>query len=148
MFLPAGELHAYLDGVGIELMANSDNVLRGGLTPKHIDVKELMSVLTFRERHLTILDAEKISETERVYPTQADEFVLSVITLKKGLKHSSTEERSVEILLCMDGKATIRQCGRDEAIIMEKGNSVIVPASINKYLIEGDAIFYKAAVPM
>ena len=44
MFLPAGELHAYLDGVGIELMANSDNVLRGGLTSKHIDVDELLRV--------------------------------------------------------------------------------------------------------
>jgi len=49
MFLPSGTLHAYLDGVGIELMANSDNVLRGGLTPKHVDVKELLNVLNFEE---------------------------------------------------------------------------------------------------
>ncbi len=45
LFVPAGVLHAYLDGLGVELMAASDNVLRGGLTPKHIDVPELLSVL-------------------------------------------------------------------------------------------------------
>src|SRR5262249_38765022 len=47
MYLPAGELHSYLDGVGLEIMANSDNVLRGGLTAKHVDVPELLRTLTF-----------------------------------------------------------------------------------------------------
>jgi mannose-6-phosphate isomerase len=47
LFLPAGNLHAYLSGAGVELMANSDNVLRGGLTPKHVDVPELLRVLDF-----------------------------------------------------------------------------------------------------
>jgi len=148
MFLPAGEPHAYLDGVGIELMANSDNVLRGGLTPKHVDVKELMAVLTFGERSVEVIETEEQSETERVYPTRVEEFVLSVITLGKGLSHTSDENRSVEILLCTDGKATINEYGKNDAITIEKGNSVVVPASIPKYNIEGDAVFYKAAVPM
>ena len=47
IYLPAGNLHAYLRGVGVEVMANSDNVLRGGLTPKHVDVPELLRVLDF-----------------------------------------------------------------------------------------------------
>ena len=47
LYLAAGNIHAYLDGLGIELMAASDNVLRGGLTPKHIDVSELLEVLDF-----------------------------------------------------------------------------------------------------
>lgn len=47
LYLPSGNIHAYLDGLGVELMAASDNVLRGGLTPKHIDVPELVSVLDF-----------------------------------------------------------------------------------------------------
>ena len=51
LFLPAGNLHAYLSGAGVELMANSDNVLRGGLTPKHVDVPELLRVLDFGARH-------------------------------------------------------------------------------------------------
>ena len=148
MFLPAGELHAYLDGVGIELMANSDNVLRGGLTPKHVDVKELMAVLTFGERSVKVIETEEQSETERVYPTRAEEFVLSVITLGRGLSHTSDENRSVEILLCTDGEATINEYGKNDAIKIVRGNSVVVPASIPKYNIEGDAVFYKAAVPM
>lgn len=48
LYLPAGNIHAYLSGLGVELMAASDNVLRGGLTPKHIDVDELLDVLDFR----------------------------------------------------------------------------------------------------
>ena len=55
LFLEQGELHAYLDGVGIELMANSDNVLRGGLTSKHVDVDELMHILSFEEKQVDIL---------------------------------------------------------------------------------------------
>lgn len=47
LYLPAGNIHAYLEGLGVELMAASDNVLRGGLTPKHIDVPELLAVLDF-----------------------------------------------------------------------------------------------------
>lgn len=148
MFLPAGELHAYLDGVGIELMSNSDNVLRGGLTPKHVDVKELMAVLTFGERSVEVIETEEQSETERVYPTRAEEFVLSVIALRRGLSHISGENRSVEILLCTDGKATINEYGKNDAITIVRGNSVVVPASIPKYNIEGDAVFYKAAVPI
>ena len=59
MYLPAGELHAYLHGTGIELMANSDNVLRGGLTPKHVDLDELLNVLTFKEKSVERLMPEK-----------------------------------------------------------------------------------------
>ena len=50
-FQPAGTLHAYLEGVTVELMASSDNVLRGGLTRKHVDVSELMGILSFDKRH-------------------------------------------------------------------------------------------------
>ena len=76
LFLPAGNLHAYLTGGGIELMANSDNVMRGGLTPKHIDVAELLTILDF-EPGLTGL-VEAVEETSGVwrYPTPAPEFAL------------------------------------------------------------------------
>lgn len=147
MFLPAGELHAYLNGLGIELMANSDNVLRGGLTPKHIDVQELLRILNFKEREVEILLPEKRKETESVYSTQAEEFALSLISIKKGLSHSSSMDRSVEILLCTEGEATITDTGKDEKIIIAKGASIIIPAIVGKYTIEGEATFYKAAVP-
>ena len=59
LYLPAGNLHAYLFGVGVEMMANSDNVLRGGLTPKHVDVPELMRVLDFTAGDREILRGEQ-----------------------------------------------------------------------------------------
>ncbi|MCB2148000.1 MAG: mannose-6-phosphate isomerase, class I, partial [Deltaproteobacteria bacterium] len=79
MFLPAGQLHAYLDGVGIELMANSDNVLRGGLTPKHVDVPELLSVFRFEETPIKILEPVTVGPAESGYDCPAEEFSLTVI---------------------------------------------------------------------
>ena len=152
MFLPAGELHAYLDGVGIELMANSDNVLRGGLTEKYIDVPELMNVLNFKERAVNILSPIKESDCEYVYDSQAEEFLLSVLSLRKDITYHSSADRSVEILLCVDGRATIKEADESGELTVSKGVSVLIPASVRKYDIIGDAIgdtvFYKASVPI
>lgn len=148
MFLPAGELHAYLDGVGIELMANSDNVLRGGLTPKHIDVSELLSVLNFKERKIHILPKKVINDCEEAYHSQAEEFILSVIKVKNGISYTSSANRSVEIVLCTDGKATITDIEKESFIPLAGGSSVIVPAAVNIYRIDGEATFYKASVPV
>jgi len=148
MFLPAGELHAYLDGVGIELMANSDNVLRGGLTPKHVDVPELLNVLNFEERELDILSPIESNECERIYSSRAEEFVLSVITLKRDLTCHSPTNRSVEILLCTDGEAIITDLGNNDKLAFGRGKSIIIPSAVKKYCIEGNATLYKAAVPV
>jgi len=148
MFLQAGELHAYLDGVGIELMANSDNVLRGGLTPKHVDVHELLNVLNFEEREINILSAQKRSNYEYVYLTPADEFELSVITDDKSMDYTSSEKRSVEIILCTDGEATIKDIGKNVSVALVKGVSVVIPASVERYGIKGKGTFYKASVPV
>ncbi len=148
MFLPAGELHAYLEGVGIELMANSDNVLRGGLTPKHIDVPELLSVLNFKEREIHILPQKAINECEKAYHSQAEEFILSVIEVKNGISYTSPANRSVEIVLCTDGKATITDIETGNFIPLVSGSSVIVPAAANFYRIDGEATFYKASIPV
>ena len=148
MFLPAGELHAYLDGVGIELMANSDNVLRGGLTPKHVDVPELLNVLNFEERELDILSPIESNECERIYSSHADEFVLSVITLKRNLTCYSPTNRSVEILLCTDGEVIITDLGNNDKLAFDKGKSIIIPSAVKRYCIEGNATLYKAAVPV
>lgn len=148
MFLPAGELHAYLDGVGIELMANSDNVLRGGLTPKHMDVPELLSVLNFEERELNVLSAEDIDGCESVYSSRAEEFVLSVISVKEGMPCHSKQNRSIEILLCVQGDATINDFGTHARTALSKGKSVCVPAAVEAYSIVGHATIYKASVPV
>ncbi len=148
MFLPAGELHAYLDGVGIELMANSDNVLRGGLTPKHVDVKELLKILNFKQREVKILTTEKVNPCERRYESLAEEFVLSVVTVKTDRGYYSPGERCVEILLCTDGKAVISDFAINKSIVINKGRSIIIPANVERYSIEGNAVFYKASVPI
>ncbi|MEA1947506.1 MAG: mannose-6-phosphate isomerase, class I, partial [Thermodesulfobacteriota bacterium] len=148
MFLPAGELHAYLDGVGIELMANSDNVLRGGLTPKHIDMPELLNVLNFEERKVNILETEQINQCECVYASHAEEFILSIIHVKEGIIYNSPAHRSIEILLCTDGKATITDLGENDKVVIDKGKSIIIPEVVTKYSIQGNAAFYKAAVPL
>lgn len=148
MFLPAGELHAYLDGVGIELMANSDNVLRGGLTQKYIDMPELLNVLNFEEREVTILETEQINQCECVYESHAEEFVLSIIHVKQGMIYNSPSHRSIEILLCTDGKATITDLGKNDKVVIDRGKSILIPAGVTKYSLQGNAAFYKAAVPL
>jgi mannose-6-phosphate isomerase len=76
VYLPAGNLHAYLGGAGVELMASSDNVLRGGLTTKHVDVPELLRVLDFSPLSIAPL-RPATSGHEHIYPTPAREFCLS-----------------------------------------------------------------------
>ncbi|MBU4259512.1 MAG: mannose-6-phosphate isomerase, class I [Proteobacteria bacterium] len=148
IFLPSGELHAYLEGLGIELMANSDNVLRGGLTKKHIDVPELLKVLSFEETDVNILLSQKDKDCEGVYYSMAKEFVLSVISDEKNISYTSSEKRSVEIILCTDGKASIADVELNENITLTKGASIIIPSSVNKYRIQGKATLYKASVPV
>jgi mannose-6-phosphate isomerase len=148
MFLPAGTLHAYLDGVGIELMANSDNVLRGGLTPKHVDVAELLNVLNFEERDSNILNMETINPCEQGYESHAQEFALSVITVKTDVNYYSLDKECVEILLCTDGDAVVVDLAGNNRIEIKKGVSILIPAVVKKYSIKGDAVLYKAAVPI
>jgi len=148
LFLPAGELHAYLKGVGIELMANSDNVLRGGLSPKHIDVPELLKVLNFKPRHVEFLKEKKKRKTERIYDSFAEEFVLSAISIAEGEFYQNSNLQSAQILLCTEGQAQLADSGNKHILHIEKGDSVFVSAAAISYTIQGDAVFYKATVPV
>ena len=148
MYLPAGELHGYLKGVGIELMANSDNVLRGGLTPKHIDVQELLSVLNFTDGDLNILGPEILTSGEALYNTEAEEFVLSVLKIRKASPFNSPRNRSVEMMMCTEGEVTVTDLSDGETTLLTKGASILVPAALEQYLVEGEGILYKAAVPV
>jgi mannose-6-phosphate isomerase len=147
IFLNAGELHAYLQGLGIELMANSDNVLRGGLTPKHVDVPELLRVLKFEDREVTLLKPQESIAAELVYPSPAKEFELSVITLGKGMQYRSPVDRSVEILICTRGKAMLTDYGSQTETQLPQGASALIPAVVERYAISGEGVCYKAAVP-
>ncbi len=127
-------------------MANSDNVLRGGLTPKHVDVPELLKVVNFEERDIKILQCQEKNINECIYKSRAEEFILSVISVDSKKNYTSTAVRSAEILLCTDGQATITDCGKNSAIPIQNGTSVIVPASVRMYNIKGMAKIYKASV--
>lgn len=148
MYLPAGHLHAYLDGVGIELMTNSDNVLRGGLTPKHVDVPELLSVVRFEETAITLVEPGPVRPAESGYDCPAEEFCLTVIRPIDGQPYVAPAIRSVEILLCTAGEGRIEEAGRGRRLTLKKGDSFLVPADLVAYAIRGNVTVYKAAVPL
>ncbi|WOC13418.1 mannose-6-phosphate isomerase, class I [Gordonia sp. MP11Mi] len=112
LYLAAGNLHAYLHGTAVELMANSDNVLRGGLTPKHIDVPELLRVLDFTPVSLAELTPESTTVgSELVYLTPAPEFRLSRVRLDgTGLHQPSSISFGVsgpQIIAVLSGRITV-----------------------------------------
>lgn len=148
LFLQAGQLHAYLQGVGIELMANSDNVLRGGLTPKNIDVAELLSILDFTGAEPEKVQIESSTAGEEFYLTPAAEFRLSRISVEEGREYLSGGERSIEIIICTRGSASIWDLSTGAGFPVKKGDSFIIPASVAEYRITGSADLYKAAVPV
>lgn len=140
IYLGAGNLHAYLEGVGVEIMASSDNVLRGGLTKKHIDVPELMKALDFQAGPVAPLVPRAIDEVESVYETPAPEFRLSVLTLSGPPVTRTTD--GAEILLATRGSAELH--ANDKRAKLARGASAYVPASAKSYAIEGDATVYRA----
>jgi mannose-6-phosphate isomerase len=128
-------------------MANSDNVLRGGLTQKYIDVPELLEILTFEEKEIEILIPLKAGVCEEVYPCPAEEFVLSVVKVGSGRSYQSRDSHNVEILICIEGQTRIYEHPGEEEITLFKGQSAIIPAICGKYRIEGEGVLYKASVP-
>jgi mannose-6-phosphate isomerase len=143
IYLPAGNMHAYLRGVGLEIMANSDNVLRGGLTPKHVDVPELLSVLTFADGPVDVLTPDDAG-TERVYATPAPEFRLSRIDVGEGHGFRASSRNGAEILLCVAGTVDAR--ARSEAMTLGRGQSLFVPALDGGYEITGQGRVFRATV--
>jgi mannose-6-phosphate isomerase len=109
MYLPAGNLHTYLRGTAVEISTNSDNVLRGGLTSKHIDVPELLRVLDFSYGALPVQRGERVGPQETAYCTPAEEFQLTRLEWAQG---ESTpvllSSPYPQILLCTHGSAELR----------------------------------------
>ena len=149
MYLPAGQLHAYLEGTGIELMANSDNVLRGGLTPKHVDVPELLRVVRFVESPVAVIEPVPVGPGEAGYPCPAEEFALTVLHACEGKPYESSDRRSVEVLLCTSGDGRIDETGSaHKGLSVKKGDSFLVPANLDGYVLRGDLVVFKASVPL
>ncbi|CAM4055227.1 MULTISPECIES: mannose-6-phosphate isomerase, class I [Tsukamurella] len=132
LYLAAGNLHAYISGAAVEVMANSDNVLRGGLTPKHVDVPELLRVLDFAPRDPSELaPGTSTVGTEVVFGTPAPEFRLSRVRLDgTALKRAASVEldaRGPQLLVVTAGTVTVRSAGR--SIDIPAGSGLWMAAS-------------------
>ncbi|MGW7033137.1 mannose-6-phosphate isomerase, class I [Streptomyces xanthophaeus] len=137
MFLGAGVPHAYIDGLGVELLANSDNVLRAGLTPKHVDVPELLKIVKFESGDPKVLRPE--GDAEEVYETPIDEFRLSRFLLAPGGASRTLPAGAPQILLCTAGSPKAGE------LTLAPGESVFVPAD-EKVELSGTGTVFRATV--
>ncbi|EKO3434734.1 mannose-6-phosphate isomerase, class I [Vibrio fluvialis] len=132
MFLCARTPHAYIKGTGLEIMANSDNVLRAGLTPKHMDVEELVKCTDFVPKPInTLLTQAEINGCEHHFPVPVQDFQFSVF---QAPKEQRVEMSSAEILMPIDADvALLAQSG--ETLVLGKGQSAFIPAYVGNYTI-------------
>jgi mannose-6-phosphate isomerase len=126
IFLPEGNLHAYLQGAGVEIMANSDNVMRGGLTPKHVDVEELLSLLDFRPGFAGLITSVELSPGLWRYPTPAPEFALWRVE-PAGSTVELPASHLGRVLLATDGSLTLSSDSTE--MTLTRGQSAFATAA-------------------
>ena len=146
-FQPPGVLHAYLEGTNVELMANSDNVLRGGLTNKHVDSEELMRTLSFDSGTPSVLLGDPVSSTETIYRTSAEEFQLSRLELGPGKPHFRKAGHGPDTLIVLAGSA--RVSSESGSHLLKRGETILAPHGL-AYTLEsktGRATVFRASVP-
>lgn len=142
IYLPAGNLHAYMHGVGLEVMANSDNVLRGGLTPKHVDVPELLRVLDFTPASEDLIRPTVTTDgMELVYNTPAPEFAVSELRIDgEHLGHeidAPSHHDGPQILLCTEGSTVVYAKG--DKVTLQRGSAAWVAADEGPIRLSADA---------
>lgn len=130
MYLDARTPHAYLKGTGLEVMASSDNVLRAGLTPKHIDIEELAKCTSFAAKPEATLLVEPFEEQgEFNYPIPVDDFKFSIYPTPQS---TPVNVASAEIIFAIDEDTTLEH-NNGQQITIKKGQSVFIPAAANHY---------------
>jgi mannose-6-phosphate isomerase len=135
--------HAYLEGQNVELMANSDNVLRAGLTDKHIDVEELLKHISFVETIPNILGSSSEVNEVTKFETPAEEFELHQYRLNGSQIEINSE--SAEIILVLAGLVTINAA--NESIPATTGDAFFIPAGTSYSIQSESAEIYRAGVP-
>lgn len=155
LYLGAGVPHAYIEGLGVELMANSDNVLRCGLTPKHVDVPELLRIVKFESSPPGVLRPEADANGEEVYATPIDEFRLSRHVLSADAAPRPLPAGAPQILLCTAGTVTLHATAPADAapadadpasqLRLKQGESAYIPAA-ERIELTGEGTIYRATV--
>lgn len=148
LYLDAGNLHAYLRGTGVEIMANSDNVLRGGLTPKHVDVPELLRVLDFEPADLSPITPGADDRPTYLYSTPAPEFALSRTAVAAG-ETVAVPGSGPRILLCTSGTVVAATKGTQFGLTVPQGSSAWIPAADESVTVtaeSGEAEVFVASV--
>jgi mannose-6-phosphate isomerase len=143
VFQGAGLLHAYLEGQNIELMANSDNVLRGGLTPKHIDIEELLEHIKFEPTYPNMLYGDMKNSNEVQFPCPVPDFGLTKITLSQGESYTN-ETNSFEMFLVLQGEVLL------DGIDLKAGELAAVKAGASYHIQSTGsetAVIFKSFVP-
>ena len=147
IYQAAGIPHAYLEGVNVELMANSDNVFRGGLTQKHINVPELLKHLNFESITPKVLVGFPVSSMEKVFKTAAPDFELSRISLPKGSIFRAKSHPSGQIIIITEGEAVV--LGVSKELVLKTGDIFFVEANTPyKIMPKKDALVFAAKVPV
>ncbi len=134
MFLFAETPHAYLQGVALEVMANSDNVLRAGLTPKYIDIPELVANVKFTPKPASDLLTQPVKQASSLeFPIPVDDFAFSLHDL--STTGSDVAQQSAAILFCVEGEAVLSK--GDETLVLKPGESAFISASESPVTVSG-----------
>lgn len=144
LFVPAGGVHAYLSGMGVEIMANSDNVLRAGLTHKHVDVPELLESVDYVAAPPIRLAPEIFHDSTRMFYAPVDDFELSVTVIDDVRPHP-LPGRGPRVLVCLDGDVRV-SCSTGEETL-RRGEAVFVAATEGALSAQGRGTLIQADVP-
>lgn len=142
MFLPAGNIHAYLFGLGVEVMASSDNVLRGGLTPKHVDVKELQRVLDYTELPDPVLRPKQLAQGLAHFQVPLDDFQVYRLGPTASSLLIDLELKGRAIAVCTEGEITI-STSKDELLTLSRGEACYF-ADARLFSVAGNGVGYLA----
>jgi mannose-6-phosphate isomerase len=143
LYLPAGNIHAYLSGLGIEIMASSDNVLRGGLTPKHVDVAELERVLTFEGGPVNLVETRELSRGLVEYQTPVDDFILYRAELSGEIILADLNVPGASIILCTAGEIAVSN-SIEERVVLQRGEAAFLGADAKKFSLVGSGTAFMA----
>ena len=142
LFLPAGNIHAYLYGLAVEVMAASDNVIRGGLTPKHIDVEELTAILDFTPRPIPYVEVEELSDSIVSYPVPVSDFTLARVLV--GAEQPQALRLSQDnLVLCTKGSVSLTS--GDKTATVHAGQAAYVGEEADLVHFAGDGVVFIAS---